>query len=268
MKILVTGATGRVGRQLVEELAGHEVIATTSKQTPPDVVDGRRWLQADLSDPTPWPRLIQNCDAAFLFPAFGHTQAFIDAAARVGLPKLVLLSSGAVSDQEQSFIKAIHSEIEHSARSSGTPTITIRPTVFMSNDLQWVQAIRAQEPVRVAFPEAAMPAIAEHDVAAAIATCLTHDAGTDVFEVTGPRTLTQIDRLEILAEKYTSRRVPWTDITDEARTNGYPGMPGPPGDYLLRNLADAAATPVPSTDVFEQLVGRPGLDYADWVALQ
>lgn len=55
------------------------------------------------------------------------------------------------------------------------------------------------------------------------------------------------------------------DITDDAERNGLPGMPGPPGEYLLRNLAHAAHEPVPATSDVQRILGREALDYSSWV---
>lgn len=270
MRILITGASGRVGRHVVTQLAKHHQLTATgrSAQSPTHVgnASGVAWHQADLADPMPWPALLHGIDAAFLFPAFGHTQDFIKAAIEAGLPKLVLLSSGAVSDSDDSMIKAVHAEIEAQAAASGIPTVRVRPTVFMANDLVWLQTIKSGALVPLAYPEAAMPAVAEHDIAAVIATCLTQQVDRDIYEVTGPRSLTQIERLEILTKHVTGTRARWTDITETAVRNGLPGMPGPPGDYLLKNLARASHEPVPPTPNIPQILGRDAIDYTTWAA--
>lgn len=264
MKILVTGATGHVGTHVVRELAAsHDVIAT-GRTVIPHTSNRLTWQQADLADATPWPRLLEDVDAAFLFPAFGHTQSFIDAATETGLPKLVLLSSGAVSDVEDSMIKAVHAEIEDQALASRVPCVRVRPTAFMANDLAWLPAIRKGESVPLPYPHAAMPVVAEQDIAAVIARCLTHDVDGDIYEVTGPRSLSQVERLQILARHITDTDANWTDITDEAEQNGLPSMPGPPGEYLLRNLQRAANVPVPPTREVPGLLGRSAMDYAAW----
>lgn len=268
MRILVTGASGRVGRHVVHELAQHHQLTATGRSPQPPTqassTSSVAWHQADLADPTPWPALLEGIDAAFLFPAFGHTQDFIEAAVEAGLPKLVLLSSGAVGDSEDSLIKAVHAEIETQAAASGIPTVRVRPTVFMANDLSWLSTIRSGAPVPLAYPEAAMPAVAEQDVAAAIATCLTRRVDRDSYEVTGPRSLTQIERLEILTHHVTGARARWTDITETAERNGLPEMPGPPGEYLLKNLARSSREPFPPTPDIPQILGREGTDYTTW----
>ncbi|WP_137826856.1 NAD(P)H-binding protein [Brevibacterium sp. 2SA] len=265
MKILITGASGRVGGHVTRFLAdSHEVTATT-RSYPPRGAHQVAWRKADLADPEPWTALLNDVDAAFLFPAFGHTQHFIDAATRVGLPKLVLLSSGAVSDSDDSMIKSVHADIEEQARASGVATVRVRPTVFMANDLAWLPAVKSGEAVPLAYPHAAMPAVAEQDIAAVIAACLTQDVDSEIYDVTGPQSLTQVERLQIIANHVTGADARWADITDDAERDGLPGMPGPPGEYLLRNLARAADEPAPVSFNVQRILGREALDYTRWI---
>lgn len=270
MRILVTGASGHVGRHLVRQLADHHHVTATGRSAqPPESVSNTSsvaWRQADLADPKPWPALLDGTEAAFLFPAFGHTQDFIEAATHAGLRKLVLLSSGAVSDTEGSMIKAVHAEIEAQVAASAIPTVRVRPTVFMANDLSWLQPIRSGAPVQLAYPNAAMPVVAEQDIAAVIATCLTQQVDRNTYEVTGPRSLTQIERLEVLTRHATGTPARWTDITETALRNGLPEMPGPPGEYLLKNLARAAHEASPPTSDIPRILGRDATDYITWAA--
>jgi uncharacterized protein YbjT (DUF2867 family) len=264
MKILITGATGRVGSHLVRQLAEHHHVAATGRTVHPRTQGRVTWHRADLADPQPWTALLDDVDAAFLFPAFGHTHHFIDAATEVGLQKLVLLSSGAVNDIQNSLIKTVHAQVEDQAEASGIPTVRVRPTVFMANDLAWLPAIRSGAPVPLAYPDASMPAVAEQDIAAVAATCLTQHVDRDTYELTGPQSLTQLERLEVLTKHTTGAPASWTDITDNAERDGLPDMPGPPGEYLLRNLARSSNTPVPPTEDVHDVLGRAAIGYRVW----
>lgn len=264
MRILITGATGRVGHHVVRHLADHHTVTAVARTSATRLPDGVTWRAADLADPEPWPALLKDVDAALLFPAFGHTHHFIDAAKAADLQKLVILSSMAVSDLDDSAIKAAHAKIEEQAAKADILTHRVRPTVFMANDLAWLSAIKRGTPVPLAHPFAAMPAIAEQDIAAVIASCLTRDIHGITHEITGPQTLTQLERLHMLTEAATGARSKWTDITADAERHGLPHMPGPPGHYLLRNLALASEEPVQPTSHVEDLLGREGLDYATW----
>ena len=269
MRILVTWASGRVGRHVVRQLAQQHALTATGRSAQPTPSAGIcrsvAWHQADLTDPEPWPALLDGIEAALLFPAFGHTQHFIAAAIAAGLPKLVLLSSGAVGDTEGSVIKTIHAEIEAQAATSGIPTVRVRPTVFMANDLCWLPIIRSGDPVPLAHPNAAMPVVAEQDVAAVIAACLAQHADQDTYEVAGPNSLTQIERLEVFSQHATGDRARWTDITEVAVRNGTPDNADTPEEYLLRSLARAARGLDRSIPDLSQTVGRPATDYTSWV---
>ncbi len=266
MRMLITGASGRVGRQVVRLLADrHQIIATGRGTRPHDLPQRAEWRQADLADSTPWPRLLDRVDAAFLFPVFGHTQGFLVAAAEANLDRLVVLSSGAVEDVEPSMIKAVHTEIEDEAVATGIPTVRVRPTIFMANDLGWLPVIEANRAVPLAYPHASMPAVAEQDIAAVIAGGLTGNVSTGAYAITGPRSMTQVERLEVLSRKVSGAPARWSDLTAAAEHHGYPGVPGPPGEYLLRNLREATRDPVPPTNALPRVLGRSALDYVAWV---
>lgn len=268
MNILVTGATGRVGTHVVQALIDKAHVTATSRSPRTGGSADQphlAWVQADLADPQPWRTLLEGADAAFLFPAFGQTQPFIDAARDTHLPRLVLLSSGAAADDEDSFIKTAHLTIEQQATDAGINTIRIRPTVFMANDLAWVDAIHAGVPVPLPYPAAAMPVIAEQDIAAAVAACLLTQPDRDTFHVTGPQTLTQADRLDALTRHLTGHDATYRDSTEQARRHGLPGMPPPAADYLLRNLAAATKRPIAATNDVTELLGRPAMSYSTWL---
>ncbi|ALG08230.1 SDR family oxidoreductase [Kibdelosporangium phytohabitans] len=162
-------------------------------------------------------------------------------------------------------IKTVHAEIEAQAEASGIPTVRVRSTIFMANDLAWLPAIRRGIPVPLAYPDASMPAVAEQDIAAVAATCLNQQVDRDTYELTGPQSLTQLERLEALTKHATGTRASWTDITGNAERDGLPNMPGPPGEYLLMNLARSSRTPVPPTGDVREVLGRAAVDYRTWV---
>lgn len=77
--------------------------------------------------------------------------------------------------------------------------------------------------------------------------------------------MTQLERLDVLTRHLTGAPAQWTDITQTAMRDGLPDMPGPPGDYLLRNLASASREPDPPTTDVAQLLGRDATHYTSWV---
>ena len=80
--ILVTGATGNVGRQVVEQLvgAGEKVRAISRNPERAGLPDGVEVVHGDLSRPETLPAALRGVDRAFLFPVFGQLGGFLDVA--------------------------------------------------------------------------------------------------------------------------------------------------------------------------------------------
>src|ERR1700680_668219 len=199
--ILVTGATGNVGRNVVEKLVaeGQEVRALTrdtARARFPDQVDV---VSGDLSRPETLPAALKGVERAFLFPVPG-LEGFLDLARRSGVDRIVLLSSSAVTTEHPSAIARVHLGNEQAVAQSGLPWTFVRPGAFMANDLRWAPGIKAEGVVRAPYGDATTAPIDERDIAAVVVTALLHDgqAGPS-YALTGPDSLTQIERVQILA---------------------------------------------------------------------
>jgi uncharacterized protein YbjT (DUF2867 family) len=103
--IVVTGATGNVGRPLVQLLvaAGQQVTAVSRGISAPDVPAGVRHQQADLAEPDSLKPALDGAEAMFLLTsgdfvsAGGNLSDVLDVARLVGIRRVVLLSSQGVS---------------------------------------------------------------------------------------------------------------------------------------------------------------------------
>src|SRR5690349_4197989 len=164
--ILVTGATGNVGRKVLEALlaGGHAVRALS--RSPQDAV----WpaevdiVGGDLSDPAALDAALAGVDSVFLFAAPGTGPTFVAAARRAGVRRVVLLSSGAVdddADEQDGPIAAYHAEIERALRGSGLAWTFLRPDVFAANSLMWAGQTRGGDVIRGAYAGAASAPVHE-----------------------------------------------------------------------------------------------------------
>jgi len=267
--ILVTGATGQVGRHLVTELlaAGHRVRAlsrTPEKANLPEAVDV---VAGDFAGELPG-GLFKDVDAAFVIAADGAA-AFVEAAAAAGVPRLVLLSSLAAALEHErdhgSFSQLHHSAIEEVVRASGTPWTILRPGTFANNLLSWAQPIRFTGGVTGPYPTSAQAPIHEADVAAAAAVVLTspgHDG--KIYAMTGPQALTRTEQLAAIGTAI-GRELTFTENTpDEFRAEmAQYGV----ADAIVKMLLDYWSDTVHRPDVVrstEALTGRPARTLADW----
>jgi uncharacterized protein YbjT (DUF2867 family) len=92
--ILVTGATGNVGHNLVRELinAGEKVRALTRDPATTTLPGSVEIVPGDLTRPETLPAALRDVDRAFLFPVFGALDGFLAAAKEAGTRHIVLLS--------------------------------------------------------------------------------------------------------------------------------------------------------------------------------
>lgn len=99
MTILVTGATGNVGRNVVRRLVarGHDVRALTRGARAGAFPDGVRVHEGDLTRPETLKDALEGVDALFLFPVAATAEEVVGMARTAGVRRIVVLSSGAVT---------------------------------------------------------------------------------------------------------------------------------------------------------------------------
>jgi uncharacterized protein YbjT (DUF2867 family) len=158
--ILVTGATGRVGRHVVPGLleAGVDVRALVRNPAlaglPPEV----EVAQGDIYDPAAVSRAAAGVDAAFLlWPSFtADGAAEIVTALTKQVRRLVYLSSMSVSDTDPA-ASGVWGELEVLLTDAGADRTFIRPGGFAANTLEWADQIRSGDLVRIPSPTPAAP---------------------------------------------------------------------------------------------------------------
>ncbi|MBC6457013.1 NAD(P)H-binding protein [Actinomadura sp. HBU206391] len=266
--LLVTGATGNVGRNVVAQLldAGEKVRAITrdpgARTLPGDV----EVLAGDLTRPETLPAALRGVDRAFLFPLFGALGGFFDVARQAGLEHVVLLSSSAVTLPSPGWIGDRHLECESAVAASGLSWTYVRPGAFMANDLAWAAQIAAGGVVRGAYGRASTAPIDERDIAAVAVRSLLAPRPGMAYELTGPESLTQIDRVRIIGETIGSplrfEEVP----AEQIRRQLIERIPPQGADFLLARLAEAQDGAAETLPTVEEVTGRPAFGYAEWVA--
>ena len=272
--ILVTGATGNIGRHLVATLAERGADVRAFARSSPDVLpDGVTFFAGDLAEPSSLAPALDDVDAAFLLwpqaTAVGHAPTVELLAARVR--RIVYLSSLTIRDDEDALahpMTAIHADIERLIASSGAEHVFLRAGRFHSNARFWAPAIREQGGVRLPYPRAGRAPIHERDLAAVAAVALLEPSRAhERIVVTGPEVVTDADALATIAEVAGVRADVVEISPEEARRDLLEG--GAPAD-----LADAALAywelltrePEPVTSAVEDLTGSVPASFGAWVA--
>ena len=222
--ILVFGATGTVGNELISILSGDDVpaIAVTRGPAPPRPRRGVRWVQADLAAPASVEGLFSGVRSMFLLtgnhPDMARLQiAAIDAAARAHVEYVVKLSALGASDHSRLPIGRAHYEAESALMASGMRWTILRPHVFMQNLLGQARAIAHEGRIVGGSGDGRIPFIDTRDIAAVAAVALTrpgHDG--QKYILTGPEALSYSDIARILSGVI-GRPVEYHDFYDEAR---------------------------------------------------
>jgi uncharacterized protein YbjT (DUF2867 family) len=277
--ILITGATGHVGRELVAQLAarGEEVRAMTRRPEAAHLADGVEIVQGDFDDPASVERALAGVDRLFLMSAQpvgssdgpSHDLTVVDAARRASVAHIVMLSVlGGGGDDPSDPIARWHRIAETAVRQSGASWTLLRPGRFMSNALQWAPAIRRGGKVYVPFASRPAAPIDPADIARVALHALTepgHDARA--YELSGPEILTPAGELDILAATI-GRSLDIVDVPPEAARDGMVrgGMPPGVADAILARIAagDHGAAVLPTV---QQVTGRLPHTFAVWASV-
>lgn len=199
--VLVTGATGNVGRQVVSQLLARGVRVRAMARNPqsaglPSQVE---IVRGDLTIPATLDSCLNGVGAVFLVWQ-AAAEGIAAALERIGkhAQRIVFLSNLTVRDgtEEQAFpVTTMHAKIERLIEISGIRWTFLRPGAFASNArIWWGPQIRAGDVVRWPCPDAVTSPIHESDIAAVAVRALCEDGHAEAkYILTGPQSLTQRD---------------------------------------------------------------------------
>ena len=268
--ILVTGATGNVGRPLVTHLvnAGAEVRAVTRNPNAATFPDGVQVVTSAAAG-------LDGASAVFLNSrALGDDLAsVVKAARRAGVTRLVALSAINADDdfarQPSRFRGDRNREVEQLAVDSGLEWVSLRPTVFVSNFFgMWAPQLHAGDVVAGPFAQASTAPIADRDVSAVAAhSLLTDELVGQRIPLTGPQSLTNTELVEVVGGVL-GRRLSYHEIPAEQVRKHFVdiGFPSAFGDAYIAMLAATVDTPALVTHDVEKILGRPAESFADAVS--
>jgi uncharacterized protein YbjT (DUF2867 family) len=272
-RILVIGATGNIGSQVVAQLsaAGVPVRAMTRSPEAALFPAGVEVVRGDVTFPDTLDGCLDDVDAVFLVWTAGPA-AVAPALERIAgkARRIVFLSSPHKTAhpffQQPNRLRDLHLGIERLIESSGLEWTFLRPGMFAINALSWwAPQIRAGKVVR--WPLTAVPTapIHERDVAAVGIRALCQDghAGAE-YILTGPQSLSQAEQVYAIGRAIgQSLRV--EEISpDEARRELLPIMPSFGIEMLLDAWTAAIGQPAFVTSSVAEITGAPARTFLDW----
>jgi uncharacterized protein YbjT (DUF2867 family) len=272
--ILVIGATGMVGRQVVSQLiaAGSPVRAMARKPEAANLPPQVQVVRGDLTVPEALDACLDGADAVFLVWT-APPSAVAPALQRITqrAPRIVYLSAPLKTPhplfQQPNLLRPMFEQIERTIVASGVPWTFLRPGMFAPNALLWwAPQIRAGNLVR--WPYLAVPTapIDERNIATVAVRALREEghAGAE-YVLTGPQSLTHSEQISTIAGVL-GRELRVEEISpEEARRELLRIGPLPAVNMLLDAWSAALGHPAHMTSTFTQITGAPAKSFRTWV---
>jgi len=277
--ILVTGATGRVGRLVVDELlrAGAPVRALTRRPVDAALPADVEVVAGDLTVPTSLDVALDGAAAVFLLwtAAPATAPAVVERLAAHPSPhprRVVYLSAPHQTPhpffQQPNPMRDLHVEIERLLAAARLEVTVLRPGMFASNARHWWgPQIRNGDVVRWPYADAETAPLDERDIASVAARTLLdgHYAGGD-YVLTGPESLSQSAQVHAIGDAI-GRPLRFEELSpDEFRNNAEDTWPPGVADMLLDAWRATLGHRAYVTSAIQEILGSPARTFYQWAA--
>lgn len=274
--ILVTGATGTIGSQVVKALRGVPGLkvraAVRSGERASELAgDNVTTVDFDFARPDTIAKAVDGVDKVFLVTPFVEkpvelAERLIDAAKKAGVKHIVKLSALG-SDQEPGIVLARnHRAIEKKMEASGIAWTFLRPNNFFENFFNYYGP-DAQGNIYLPWGQAAVSFISAADIAAAAKVVLTgtgHEG--KAYTLTGPEPLTVAEAAKVIGE-VSGRAINYVDVPEDAARKGMldAQMPVWMVDGMLElHAIDKAGYAAAVSDDLATLTGAKGATFREF----
>lgn len=265
MKILVTGATGKVGRPLVEQLleAGHPVRALTRNPDKANLPANAEVIAGDLTRPETLAAALQGIDSLHLINFGGDDYAPLQAG-----PEIIALAEQAGVQRVTVLRGGERTSVEEAVEASSLAWTFLEPVEFMSGALDYAASIRTEGMVRQPFADRKTAAVHDADIASVAAAILTSDGhGGKSYTISGPEVLSPRRMVSTISATL-GREIPFIELTTEEAVSEWQaaGMPQEVIDFMLWVYGDTPEVGYTVVPTVEQITGRPARTFRQWVA--
>ncbi|WP_295702826.1 NAD(P)H-binding protein [Lapillicoccus sp.] len=273
--VLVTGATGKVGRHVVAGLlassAQVSVRALVRDPAAADLPADLELVAGDLTRPDTLADAAAGVDAVFLlWPGFDPEGAVAPVTALAGHgTHVVYLSAARLQGDDVGVMTGVWSVLERlveDTTAAGGSHTMIRGGGFAGNTLEWAAEVRDGDTVRLVAPQGGRSLVHERDLAevavAALLDPATH-AGR-AYAVTGPQTLTQVEQVAAIADAL-GRPLRVEVVTHDDAVRERAGLWGTAAaEQAVAHWESLVGRPERVTHTVEDVLGRPALPFSEW----
>ncbi|MEU1851326.1 NAD(P)H-binding protein [Streptomyces sp. NPDC019990] len=265
-KILVTGATGTVGRQVVAELLarGHEVRALTRDAAQAVLPAGVEVAEGDLTRPESLAPALEGITGLHLITFGGAAFTPLETGPRIlelarsaGVRRITVLHGGGPTPLED----AVRAD-------DGVDWTILMPVEFMANALEWAAGIVGSGEVREPFVTRLSAMVHEGDIGAVAAVALTEEGhGRQEYVITGPEVLTVGGKVATIAAEL-GRDIALVELTEEQAVAQWRAayLPEDVIGFLLEAYGNTPEVGRTVSGTVEKVTGRPARTFAQWAA--
>lgn len=266
MTILVSGATGNVGRYVIDHLvqAGQRVRALTRNPANVTFPEGVEVVCGDLTVPESLVPALKDVTGMHLITfsseGYGPLQTgpeIVKLATEAGVRRVTVLWSG------------VNGPVEQAVEASNLEWTFLQPTPeYMSNALLWAESIRSEGVVREPFGNSLDAMVHPADIGSVAATVLTNagHAGR-TYTLTGPEVLTIPDKVRTISAAI-GRDIHFVELTEEQARERMRnrGAQEDVIDFVIGWHANPPKSAYTVDPTVEQVTGRPARTFAQWVS--
>ncbi|MFF7314205.1 NAD(P)H-binding protein [Streptomyces sp. NPDC008137] len=269
--ILVTGATGNIGRALLGEsgLRGSvPVRALTRDAGRVSFPEGVDVVEGDLARADSLKSALEGVRSLFLLSGTGAEEEVLAAARRAGVEHVVLVSSITVQTHPHLPAAGENLAVERLLEDSGMAWTILRPTQFASNTLWWAPSIRAEGVVRAPYADVGLPAVHPADIAAVARAALTEPAHRGrTYALTGPARVTVRQQVAAVAAAL-GRAVTLVEISPEEAHRQMASFLGDETAHAVLDLMgrDVNDELLAVRDTIAQVTGSSARSFRQWAA--
>ena len=234
--ILVTGATGNIGREIVRELAGREGarVLVGSRQIEKGAnqfgaLANVKPIELDLDKPADLPGILEGVDKVIQVSPFSpdmvrQTQALADAAKRAGTKHIIRSSLIGASEPSPIQEGVWHDEADRALKASGVAFTILKPNQYFQNFInpRNRQTVKTQGALYLPLGDARISNIDTRDLAAAAANVAFDESGGHLgkeYTLTGGESLTMDEVTQAIGEAL-GKPVKYVAISEEQAGEG------------------------------------------------